>query len=50
MHSAAALGDDKDKLEVFTAQRHAIELKVRQKYLDGEIEPDGSVLIRTGDL
>jgi hypothetical protein len=43
-------GDDKDKLEVFTANRQAIELKARQKYLDGETEPDGSVLIRTGDL
>jgi Protein of unknown function (DUF1488)/Fic/DOC family len=43
-------GDDKDKLEVFTANRQAIELKARQKYLDGETEPDGTVLIRTGDL
>src|ERR1700733_5928996 len=43
-------GDDKDKLEVFTANRQAIELKARQKYLDGETEPDGSVLIRTTDL
>ena len=43
-------GDDKDKLEVFTANRQAIELKARRKYLDGETEPDGSVLIRTGDL
>jgi Protein of unknown function (DUF1488)/Fic/DOC family len=43
-------GDEKDKLEVFTANRQAIELKARQKYLDGETEPDGSVLIRTGDL
>jgi hypothetical protein len=43
-------GDDKDKLEVFMANRQAIELKARQKYLDGETEPDRSVLIRTGDL
>ena len=43
-------GDDKDKLEVFRANRQAIELKARRKYLDGETEPDGSVLIRTGDL
>jgi len=43
-------GDDKDKAKVFRANRQAIELKARQKYLDGETEPDGSVLIRTGDL
>jgi len=30
--------------------RQAIELKARRKYLDGETEPDGSVLIRTTDL
>ena len=43
-------GDNKDKLEVFRANSQAIELKARRKYLDGETEPDGSVLIRTGDL
>ncbi len=43
-------GDDKDKLDVFRASRQAIELKARRKYLDGETEPDGSVLIRTADL
>jgi fido (protein-threonine AMPylation protein) len=42
--------DNKDKLEVFRANRQAIELKARRKYLDGETEPDGSVLIRTADL
>jgi len=35
---------------VFRANRQAIELKARQKYLDGESEPDGSILIRTRDL
>ncbi len=43
-------GDNKDKLGVFMANRQAIELKARRKYLDGETEPDGSVLIRTGDF
>jgi hypothetical protein len=43
-------GDDKDKLEVFRANRQAIELKARRKFLDGETEPDGSVLIRTEEL
>jgi hypothetical protein len=40
-------GDGKDKLEVFKANRRAIEDIARRKYLAGQIEPDGSVLIRT---
>ena len=43
-------GDHKDKLEVFRANRRAIEQEARRKYLNGETEPDGSVLIRTMDL
>jgi Fic family protein len=43
-------GDNRDKLEVFRANRQAIEREARRKYLAGRIEPDGSVLIRTGDL
>jgi hypothetical protein len=43
-------GDNKDKLEVFRANRRVIEQEARRKYLHGETEPDGSVLIRTGDL
>ena len=43
-------GDGKDKLEVFRANRQVIEQEARRKYLNGETEPDGSVLIRTGDL
>jgi hypothetical protein len=42
-------GDNRDKLEVFRANRQAIEREARQKYLAGRTEPDGSVLIRTGD-
>ena len=42
-------GGDKDKLEVFRANRQAIEEEARKKYLDGATEPDGSVLIRTLD-
>jgi DNA polymerase elongation subunit (family B) len=38
------------KLEVFRANRRAIEEEARKKYLAGAIEPDGSVLIRTLDL
>jgi Protein of unknown function (DUF1488) len=43
-------GDKKDKLEVFRANRRAIEEEARRKYLAGAIEPDGSVLVRTLDL
>jgi len=43
-------GDNKDKLEVFRANRHAIEEIARRKYLAGQTEPDGSVLIRTLEL
>ena len=43
-------GDGKDKLEVFRANRRAIEQEARRKYLAGRTEPDGSILIRTMDL
>jgi hypothetical protein len=43
-------GDDKDKVEVFRANRRAIEEEARRKYLAGDTERDGSILIRTGDL
>jgi hypothetical protein len=43
-------GDNKDKVEVFRANRRVIEEIARRKYLAGETEPDGSVLIRTGEL
>lgn len=43
-------GDGKDKLQVFRANREAIEEEARRKYVAGHIETDGSVLIRTGDL
>jgi len=43
-------GDGKDKLQVFQANRQAIEQDARNKYLAGDTEADGSILIRTGDL
>jgi Fic/DOC family protein/uncharacterized protein DUF1488 len=43
-------GDGRDKLEVFRANRRAIEDRAREKYLAGDTEADGSVLIRTTDL
>ena len=42
--------DNRDKLEVFIANRQTIEQEARRKYLAGQTESDGSVLIRTGDL
>jgi len=43
-------GEGKDKLAVFRANRPAIEEEARRKYFAGRTEPDGSILIRTGDL
>jgi hypothetical protein len=43
-------GDNRDKLEVFRANRQAIEQEARRKYLAGDTEANGSVLIRTVDL
>jgi Protein of unknown function (DUF1488)/Fic/DOC family len=43
-------GDGKDKLQVFRANRQAIEDFARKKYLAGQTEPDGSILVRTLDL
>jgi len=42
--------NNKNKLEVFRANSHSIEDIARQKYLTGQTEPDGSVLIRTLEL
>jgi fido (protein-threonine AMPylation protein) len=43
-------GDGKDKLEVFRANRQVIEEEVRRKYVAGDTEVDGSILIRLDDL
>ena len=43
-------GDGKDKLEVFRANRQAIEDEVRRKYNAGDTEVDGSIFIRSDDL
>lgn len=43
-------GDSRDKLELFKANRQVIEQDMRRKYLSGDTEADGSILIRTGDL
>jgi len=43
-------GDYRDKLDVFRKHRTTIEQESRRKYLAGDTESDGSILIRTGDL
>jgi fido (protein-threonine AMPylation protein) len=43
-------GGGKDKLEVFRANRQAIEQEVQRKYVAGDTEVDGSILIRSDDL
>jgi hypothetical protein len=43
-------GDGKNKLQVFRTNRKAIEDFARKKYLAGQTESDGSILVRTLDL
>jgi hypothetical protein len=45
-------GSDKtrNKEQVFQEHREAIEQEARRKYLAGDTEADGSILIGTGDL
>jgi len=43
-------GEGKDKLEVLRANRQVIEEEVRRKYVAGDTEVDGSILIRSDDL
>ena len=43
-------GNGRDRLEVFRANRQPIEQEVRRRFLAGDTELDGSILIRAGDL
>ena len=43
-------GNGRDRLEAFRANRQPIELEVKRRYLAGDTELDGSILIRAGDL
>jgi len=43
-------GNGKDRVEVFRTNRQAIEQEVRRKYIAGDTEVNGSILIRSGDL
>lgn len=43
-------GDNKDPVKVFRKHREQIEHEARRKYLAGQLESDGSVLIKTEDL
>jgi Protein of unknown function (DUF1488)/Fic/DOC family len=42
--------DNRNKVEVFQENRKVIEEEARQKYLAGDTETDGSILIHTGEL
>jgi len=43
-------GDHRNRLEVFDENRPEIEDIAKRKYLSGQVEPDGTVLIRTADI
>jgi len=43
-------GNGQDRLEVFRANRQPIEQEIRRRFLAGDTELDGSILIRSGDL
>ncbi len=43
-------GSDKVPLEVFRANRERIKHEARRKYLSGQVEAGGEVLIKTTDL
>lgn len=43
-------GDAENQLKAFASNREGIEHEARRKYLSDRLEPDGTVLIRTGDL
>ena len=42
--------DSKDPLKAFAANRGRIEQKIRQKYLAGQVEADGSILVKSEDF
>ena len=42
--------DGGSPLQVFRAHRNAIEAIARRKYLSGQVDPDGGVLIRSADI
>ncbi len=42
--------DSREKIEVFRENRKVIEEAARQKYLAGDTESDGSILIHSGEM
>lgn len=42
--------DNRDKVEIYRENRKVIEEAARQKYLTGDTETDGSILIHSGEL
>lgn len=43
-------GQSKELLKIFEANRERIEHETRRKYFAEMLEPDGSVLVKTGDI
>lgn len=43
-------GDNKDSVKIHRANRQRIEHLARRKYLAGQMESDGSVLVKTEDI
>lgn len=43
-------GVGKNPLKIFQANHENIEHKARRKYLSGDIEADGSILVKTSDI
>jgi hypothetical protein len=43
-------GDNRDQSEVFRENRGVIEEAARRKYLAGDTEGDGSILVHTGEI
>lgn len=43
-------GYEKDPVKVFTDNRPAIEHEARRKYINGQIEAEGMILIKSEDL
>ena len=43
-------GDKRDPVEVFRENRAAVEQGARRKYAAGDTEPDGAILIYSGEL
>lgn len=43
-------GNEKDSMKIFLAHQQRIEHEARRKYLAGNLEADGTVLLKTSDI